>query len=799
MIIRAINENNNIISRELFKQDAGADGPTFIPETKIFHPENGGSGVPLSASYYSFGAIEASNAPLLSIYSTGDSIFIKASDGSSTIIGASQTSSCIGYLTQSDADDLYSDLFHNHSDIYYTQTQANSLLASKSDINHVHPVGGVSAHSGLGGLDEDDHIQYHTDARGDVRYLQSSGGSTTGLFSFGSLTINAPLQSEELFVNGSIQYKFVSDTDYFFIRNNVGTSVFSLSNDTFYVRGVSSVFGGNSAHTGSVLTSTGNFWVTGDIELTGTVDDRDIATDGTKLDGIEAGAVADHGALTGLTDDDHSHYHTDARGDTRYLKLTGGDVSGSVRFVQTNEEVEEGFQILTSGDTGYSQFSHYKDNGGFIWGRIVLRNTNTGENTTVIDPHNGSIMNTLHIGGAGYASTALEVNGTATIDYIDILNDGHGSNIDADLLDGQHGAYYSPITHNHDLTYEPLFSKNTGFNLNLGTIIGTVSEGDHTHTDLHTHSNKLVLDATTASFLVADEAKLDGIATGATVDQTASEILTAIKTVDGTGSGLDADLLDGQHAITFLRNDIATQTIKPLTGSAELFLKDANSDLGVRILGSSDGGYISLGEVSSASSTRVILRGYGYSCFNGGNVGIGTYSPDALLDVNGGGSSPEVLIGSNGGNLNATIRLIEFREAYTNLGGFIKYDGVTNLLKIGGTGIDESDDDAFTIERDSLEIEIQSEITYANVPTWLQLGSTSVYYTKRNGIVFLRGVSTSAVSEILPTGFRPQNSATKYYPISNGSTNSFASINASHYIAGSSGYDFSGITFIAES
>ncbi len=35
------------------------------------------------------------------------------------------------------------------------------------------------------------------------------------------------------------------------------------------------------------------------------------------------------------------------------------------------------------------------------------------------------------------------------------------------------------------------------------------------------------------------------------VAQTAAEILTAIKTVDGTGTGLDADLLDGNHATAF--------------------------------------------------------------------------------------------------------------------------------------------------------------------------------------------------------------------------------------------------------
>ncbi len=47
--------------------------------------------------------------------------------------------------------------------------------------------------------------------------------------------------------------------------------------------------------------------------------------------------------------------------------------------------------------------------------------------------------------------------------------------------------------------------------------------------------------------LSVDGTKLDGIETAATADQTAAEILTAIKTVDGASSGLDADLLDGQH------------------------------------------------------------------------------------------------------------------------------------------------------------------------------------------------------------------------------------------------------------
>tara|TARA_B100001093_G_scaffold454728_1_gene464326 strand:+ start:11920 stop:14700 length:2781 start_codon:yes stop_codon:yes gene_type:complete len=56
--------------------------------------------------------------------------------------------------------------------------------------------------------------------------------------------------------------------------------------------------------------------------------------------------------------------------------------------------------------------------------------------------------------------------------------------------------------------------------------------------------------------LTATEARsILNVENGATADQTASEILTLIKTVDGGGSGLDADLLDGVGSGSFLRSD----------------------------------------------------------------------------------------------------------------------------------------------------------------------------------------------------------------------------------------------------
>ncbi len=40
------------------------------------------------------------------------------------------------------------------------------------------------------------------------------------------------------------------------------------------------------------------------------------------------GGVTDHGALTGLSDDDHSQYHNDARGDARYAPIAKGVTNG---------------------------------------------------------------------------------------------------------------------------------------------------------------------------------------------------------------------------------------------------------------------------------------------------------------------------------------------------------------------------------------------------------------------------------------------------------------------------------------
>jgi hypothetical protein len=62
----------------------------------------------------------------------------------------------------------------------------------------------------------------------------------------------------------------------------------------------------------------------------------------------------------------------------------------------------------------------------------------------------------------------------------------------------------------------------------------------------HSHANTSVLDATTASFLIADEVKINGIEAGATSDQTKSDI---------DGLGIDAATLDSLDSTDFVSSN----------------------------------------------------------------------------------------------------------------------------------------------------------------------------------------------------------------------------------------------------
>ena len=87
--------------------------------------------------------------------------------------------------------------------------------------------------------------------------------------------------------------------------------------------------GGNLDLNSRDITGTGNVNITGNISLSGTVDGRDVATDGTKLDGIEASATADQTASeirTLVESASDSNVFTDAD----HTKLNGIEASADV-------------------------------------------------------------------------------------------------------------------------------------------------------------------------------------------------------------------------------------------------------------------------------------------------------------------------------------------------------------------------------------------------------------------------------------------------------------------------------------
>lgn len=129
----------------------------------------------------------------------------------------------------------------------------------------------------------------------------------------------------------------------------------------------------------------------------------------------------------------------------------------------------------------------------------------------------------------------------------------------------------------------------------------------------HSHSNKSVLDAITASFTTADETKLNGIETGATADQTGAEIAAAV-------SG---------NSITDVRgeNIILTRSTYPV------LIAQQSGSTGVGQF-AMNGDWLELRN-TQAYGIRFFTNNTQRATFlSDGKFGIGTTSPSHLLDIN---------------------------------------------------------------------------------------------------------------------------------------------------------------------
>ena len=292
----------------------------------------------------------------------------------------------------------------------------------------------------------------------------------------------------------------VSDTDWY------------VANNTFQI----STVDGSTFNT--VINQFTGLGVTGDITVTGTVDGRDILADGTKLDAIEAGAQVNPTAAEILTS----------------LKTVDGEYSG------LDADLLDGAN--SSFYTDFTNQTNLPDP------TITLAGDVTGS-VTLTDLASGTL--TADIAASGV--TAASYGGATSIPIITVAADGRLTAVSTASVAGIGSTQW----YNANNT----FQINTGDGSSYNTIISAFDANVDFGAGIDVTGNITVTGTVDGRDIDADGTKLDGIESGATADQTASEILTAIKTVDGTTSGLDADLLDGQEGTYY--TDFTNQTNLP--------------------------------------------------------------------------------------------------------------------------------------------------------------------------------------------------------------------------------------------
>jgi hypothetical protein len=231
---------------------------------------------------------------------------------------------------------------------------------------------------------------------------------------------------------------------------------------TVSVAGVANTTWTNANNTFTIGTADGNYYdtlidtftglgVIGNITVTGLVDGRDVAADGAKLDLLEDGLdLTLTGKVTGTASS-----NTGVMTVTTELANTGVTAGsyGSSTAIPTFTVDEDG-RLTVAGEaavSGVSDFQWYSANN-----TLVLSTSTTDYNTllnTFTDITTGNITTAGTVDGRdlsvdGAKLDLIEAGATAdqtaadirTLGFFDTTNDGTGSTLDADLLDGLHAS-----------------------------------------------------------------------------------------------------------------------------------------------------------------------------------------------------------------------------------------------------------------------------------------------------------------------------------------------------------------------
>jgi hypothetical protein len=306
---------------------------------------------------------------------------------------------------------------------------------------------------------------------------------------------------------------------------------------------------------GSSTDNESKLQVTGNISVTGTVDGRDVSVDGAKLDGIAAGAQVNQNAFSNIAVSGQTTVAADSTTDTLTL-IAGTNIS--ITTDATNDTI-----TINANDTSvdWSEIQNKPD--------PVITVTLTGDvtgtaNATLTDLASGTVSIATTI-----AADSVALGTDTTGNYVASLVAGTGISV------GAAGEGATPTITNT----APNVTTDITITHNASTVVVNSSDGADGTINAATQSLAGALSS-------ADKTKLDGIASGAEVNQNAfsnvavsgqttvaadakTDTLTlvaganivittdasadsvTIGVSEGAGSNLDADTLDGNHGAFF--------------------------------------------------------------------------------------------------------------------------------------------------------------------------------------------------------------------------------------------------------
>jgi hypothetical protein len=332
--------------------------------------------------------------------------------------------------------------------------------------------------------------------------------------------------------------------------------------------------------------------VAGNITVTGTVDGRDVATDGTKLDGVESSAdVTDTANVTaaGALMDSELTDLAGVKGvtiSTLQPKPSEGAFANGDKTkldgIEASADVTDTANVTAAGALMDSELTDLAGVKGVTISTLQVKPSEgafADGDKTKLDAIEASadVTDTANVTAAG-ALMDSELTDLAGVKGVTIStlqpkpSEGAFANGDKTKLDGIEAS--ADVTDTANVTSAgALMDSELASIADVKALDQSVVSGASP-----TFGTANMTDASNKRFMTdAQETKLDSVESSATADQTAAEILTAIKTVDGASSGLDADLLDGVQGSSYLRSDANDTYTGNLTVVGKIGLGDADT------------------------------------------------------------------------------------------------------------------------------------------------------------------------------------------------------------------------------